>query len=336
MGGIESNTELLAGAFAAAGHDLRLVTWTGDPTGRLFPYAVTRNPGKRELLRAHRWADLVFENNPCFRLGWPGLLFRRPTVIAINTWITRPDGRVSLRDKIKITWWLKRCARVIAVSDAIRKTCWPAATVIRNPYRAHEFSLDPSVDRDADFVFLGRLVSDKGANLAIEAIYRIRLAMQQEGECGPYPVLTIIGDGPERKALEKQAAELSMQNAVVFTGALKGEPLRKLLNRHRYMLVPSAWEEPFGNVVLEGMACGCLPIASDGGGLPEAIGSAGLTFQRNNTESLVHCIRRIRKDQDLERRLRGEAPRHLGAHHPSIVARDYLQVIENVFSYSCT
>jgi glycosyltransferase involved in cell wall biosynthesis len=117
LGGIESNTELLAGAFAAAGHDLRLVTWTGDPTGRLFPYAVTRNPGKRELLRAHRWADLVFENNPCFRLGWPGLLFRRPTVIAINTWITRPDGRVSLRDKIKITWWLKRCARVIAVSD---------------------------------------------------------------------------------------------------------------------------------------------------------------------------------------------------------------------------
>ena len=332
LGGIESNSELLAAAFTEAGHDVHLLTWTEDNTGRSFPYQITRNPGYGQLFRAHRWADLVFENNPCFRLGWPALVFSRPTVIAINTWITRPDGKVSWRDKIKINWWLKRCRQVIAVSDAVRKTCWTAATVITNPYRANDFSIEPSVSRDADFVFLGRLVSDKGANQAIEAIYRIRNARRQEGKHAHYPGLTIIGDGPERKALEQQVAGFSLQDAVAFTGALKGESLRKMLNRHRYMLVPSAWEEPFGNVVLEGMACGCLPIASDGGGLPEAIGRAGLIFQRNDISSLVNCMHRIMENPALDRQLREAAPGHLAAHLPYIVANKYLQVIENAFN----
>jgi glycosyltransferase involved in cell wall biosynthesis len=221
---------------------------------------------------------------------------------------------------------------VIAVSDAVRKTCWPAATVIRNPYRADDFFIEPSVAREGDFIFLGRLVSDKGANQAIEAIYRLRQLMQQEGTHRHYPCLTIVGDGPERKALGQQVAGLSMQDAVLFTGALKGTPLREILNRHRYMLAPSAWEEPFGNVVLEGMACGCLPIASDGGGLPEAIGNAGLVFRRNDTGSLVRCIRGLMENPVLEQQLRNAAPAHLAAHLPAMVAQKYLQVIEKAFN----
>jgi glycosyltransferase involved in cell wall biosynthesis len=330
VGGIESNSELLAKAFTAAGHNVHLLTWSADDTGRVFPYPITRNPGMRQLLQAHRWADLVFENNPCFRLGWPGIIFKRSSVTVINTWITRADGNSSLRDHIKTNWWLGRSTRVIAVSNAIKKACWPAATVIRNPYRAEDFFIDPSVQRDAGFVFLGRLVSDKGASQAIEAIHRIRQHMQRQGNtAGHYPGLTIIGEGPERQALERQVAALSLQNAVVFTGALKGEPLRNMLNRHRYLLVPSAWEEPFGNVVLEGMACGCLPIASDGGGLPEAIGKAGLTFKRNDTDSLVHCIRRVMENPALYKLLRDAAPQHLKEHYPQVVAQKYLQVMES-------
>ncbi|MFL5744433.1 MAG: glycosyltransferase family 4 protein [Niastella sp.] len=332
VGGIESNSELLAAAFTAAGHEVHLLTWSPDNTNRAFPYRITRNPRTRQLLQAHQWADLVFENNPCFRLGWPGMLYKRPTVTVINTWITRADGTTSLRDKIKIKGWLGRSTHVIAVSNAIRKACWPAAVVIRNPYRAEDFALDPSVQRDADFVFLGRLVSDKGANQAIEAIYRIRQILQDKGIAGPYPCLTIIGDGPEKQNLEQQVAGLSLKDEVVFTGALKGGPLRKMLNRHRYILVPSAWEEPFGNVVLEGMACGCLPIGSDGGGLPEAIGKAGLTFKRNDIDSLVNCIRRVMEDPALDQFLRDAAPPHLEEHHPHKVATKYLQAIETAFN----
>ena len=323
---------MLARAFTEAGHEVHLLTWSADNTGRKFPYRITRNPGNLQLLQAHKWANLVFENNPCFRLGWPGIFLRRPTVIAINTWITREDGKVSWRDKIKTNWWLKRCTRVIAVSNAIRKACWPAATVIHNPFRADEFAIDPSVERQAGFVFLGRLVTDKGANQAIEAIYHIRQLMQEKDNNCPCPLLTIIGDGPEKRSLEEQAVRLSLQDIVVFTGPLHGEALRKMLNRHRYMLVPSAWEEPFGNVVLEGLACGCLPIVSNGGGLPEAIGRAGLVFSRNKIDSLVNCISRLLNDPPLEQLLRNAAPAHLAAHQPHIVAQKYLQVLEHAFN----
>ena len=328
MGGIESNSELLAAAFTEKGHEVHLITWSQDAGNKSFPYNVIRNPGTRTLFKEHRWADLVFENNPCFRLGWPGLFFRRPSVIAINTWISRADGKVSLRDKIKIQWWLKRCREVIAVSDAVRRVCWPPATVIVNPYRVNDFKIIPEVVRNADFVFLGRLVSDKGADQAIRALHHLTNTNNKNGNHAPAPSLTIIGDGPDRPMLEALVKELSLTDRITFTGALKGEALSRCLNQHHVLLVPSAWEEPFGNVVLEGMACGCVPIASDGGGLPEAVGNAGLTFRRNDIESFVNCIRRLMNDPKLERQLREAAPAHLADHHPRIISRKYLQVIQ--------
>jgi glycosyltransferase involved in cell wall biosynthesis len=332
IGGIEANTEVLAAAFTDAGHEVHLITKTADTTGKVFPYKVTRNPNNRLLVQEHRWADLVFENNPCFRLGWPALLFGRPTVIAINTWVTRADGRITLRDKVKTQWWLKRSKAVIAVSDAVRRITWPPATVIENPYRVNDFKIIPEILRNADFVFLGRLVSNKGADQAIRAIHSLKNTPGKDERQKVTPSLTIIGSGPDLPMLEGMVSELSLGDCVTFKGSLRGEALSKCLNQHRFMLVPSVWEEPFGNVVLEGMACGCVPIASDGGGLPEAVGNAGLTFRRNDMESLVMCIRRLINDPKLERRLRETAPAHLAAHHPQVISRKYLQVLEKAFN----
>src|SRR4051812_33559136 len=94
IGGIEINSEILAYAFSEAGHDVHLLTWSTDSTTKVFPFVVMRNPGKRALFQEHAWADIVFENNPCLRLAWPALLFGRPSVIALNTWVSRSDGKI--------------------------------------------------------------------------------------------------------------------------------------------------------------------------------------------------------------------------------------------------
>jgi glycosyltransferase involved in cell wall biosynthesis len=98
------------------------------------------------------------------------------------------------------------------------------------------------------------------------------------------------------------------------------------------ILVPSRWEEPFGNVALEGMACGCIPVVSDGGGLPDAVGSAGLTFKRGDTADMVKRIREILHSKELEEKLRLEALQHLKLHHPKKVADRYLKVIREAVS----
>ncbi len=329
IGGIEVISEVLANAFTNAGHEVRVLTWaTALVDDKTFRYVVIRNPNKRTLFRQHAWADVVFENNPCLRLAWPGLFFGRPSVVALHTWIAKPSGAIGIQERLKLGWWLKRARKVIAVSQALRARCWPLATVIGNPYRVDEFKVMPAVAKTDDFVFLGRLVSDKGVNLAIQAIHRLNGQNPTLGSLSENFSLTIIGDGPERKNLEQLVTELNLSSQITFTGSLSGEALVTCLNRHRFMLIPSVWEEPFGVVALEGMACGCLPIVSDGGGLPDAVGNAGLTFNRGNVKALVDRIQNILANPALERQLHHAALSHLKAHHPDTVARQYLEIIE--------
>lgn len=327
VGGIEVNSEVLATAFQAAGHQVRLVTWTADAGERTFPFAVVRHPTTAVLLREHRWADIVFENNPSLRLAWPTVLFGRPSVVALRTWIRRMDGRVSWQDNLKLRW-LQRADAVIAVSDAVRRAHWPQAIVIGNPYRNTLFRKLPAVARTADFVFFGRLVSDKGVALAIEAFQQL-VATQPVGS---RLSMTIVGDGPERPRLEQVVAERNLTDCVTFTGTLQGEALVRCLNQHRFLLIPSLWEEPFGNVALEGMACGCLPIVSDGGGLPDAVGKAGLTFARGDVGALTATIQQLLADPVREQQIRDVAEDQLKAHYPDVVANRYLAVIETAFA----
>ena len=323
IGGIEVNSEIYARAFAAAGHQVHLLTWSTTDTATSFPFTIIRNPGKWTLFREHAWADIVFENNPCVRLGWPGLFFRRPSVISLNT---------ALDDSISVGWlkriWLQRADAIIAVSEAVRQQNWPEASVISNPYREDAFRIIPQAERRNDFVFLGRLVSQKGAHQAITAFKQLLELLDTAVPTREKPTLTIIGDGPERAKLTQLVAALHLSTHVRFTGFLHGEVLVKQLNQHNFLLVPSVYGEAFGNVVLEGMACGCLPIVSDSDGLPDAVGKAGLVFQRGDANALTNSMWRILHDTALAAQLRQAAPAHLASHRSAIVSQRYLRVLE--------
>jgi len=318
---------------------LRVLTWTRELGEDIYPFQIIRNPSYKELFKQHRWADLVFENNPCLRLAWPNLFFWHPYVIALNTWVSRIDdevglhGKIGYQDRLKFLWF-KKASKVIAVSDAIRKHSFKQAIVIGNPYNAAVFNIYPEIEKTNTFVFLGRLVPNKGVDEAIKALKKLVLKNAQEQVLKSDLTLTIIGEGPQKSYLEQLTAELGLQNQIVFTGSVSGEDLARLLNKHRYLLVPSLWEEPFGNVVLEGMACGCLPIVSDGGGLPDAIGDAGISFARGNTDALVDAILKVITNPDLEKKLRSATANHLHKHQPDTVSKKYLEVLEKAVNKS--
>ena len=102
IGGIESNSEILANCFFSAGHEVCVVTWSDDSSATFFPFKIIRNPNRKQLFQVHKWADVVFENNPCLRMAWPNIFFNRPSVIALNTWLTRIDGKIGFQDRIKL------------------------------------------------------------------------------------------------------------------------------------------------------------------------------------------------------------------------------------------
>jgi glycosyltransferase involved in cell wall biosynthesis len=319
IGGIEVITEMYCRSFTDAGHDVHLITWKEDPNDTAFPFKVIRKPNLIELFKAHAWADILFENNPSLRLSWPSVFFNRPSIIVIHTWIARMDGSMAKQDKIKLNW-LKRATKVVAVSESIRKATFPSAEVIGNPYRADQFKILDDVERVKDFVFLGRLVSDKGVDMAIHAISRLN------NKCA----LTIIGEGPELVALTQLVADLKIQDQVVFKGALRGDKLVRCLNEHRFIVIPSKWEEPFGLVALEGMACGCLPIVADGGGLSDAVGKAGIKFKKGSVDELINCMNEVTTNHNLEMEVRNEAKANLAKYHPTKIIGQYLNLIKSI------
>lgn len=324
VGGIEVMSLFLANTIVKAGYKVKILTWTHDKYTEDLPFEIIRNPKLSIILKEFRWANLILENNPTLRLSWPLVFFKKPLIIVLHTWLNRTNSRIGWQDRLKKIW-LKRANKIITVSNALREKNSINAEVIMNPYRAEEFKILKEIKRNKDFVFLGRLVSDKGTEHAIKAIFELN-------KLGYNMNLTIIGEGSEFAPLEKLTENLQLTNKVTFTGVLRGLELTKMLNQHRFILVPSLWEEPFGLVALEGMACGCIPVVSDGGGLPEAVGNAGLIFKRGNLDSLVSCIRNLLDDAKLESKLKEEAENHLKNHHSNVVGKKYLQIINNILN----
>jgi glycosyltransferase involved in cell wall biosynthesis len=325
LGGIESVSEMLADGFQKAGHIVHVMTWTEEAGSKQFSFTIIRNPNKLRVIKEHFWADVVFENNPCLRMSWPMFFLKRPSVVALHTWVSRTNGKIALQDLIKQRR-LKNAGQVIACSNAIRKHSWPKAIVIENSYNSTLFKSLPYTNRNKDFVFLGRLVSDKGGALAIEAFQKLKSINQNF--VYQNLTLTIIGNGPELPKLQMLVQDLELNDNVCFTGSLTGVPLVNLLNQHKYMLIPSVWNEPFGIVALEGMACGCVPIASDGGGLPDAIGNAGLIFKRGDVNDLVKKMQALIADTEVVNSLRSNSETHLTNHQPNIVIDQYLRVVQ--------
>lgn len=322
IGGIETVTEILARHFSAAGHAVRLITQSpaGAADPRSFPFAVLRRPSPWQLLSCYRWADVVLQSNLELHTLWPQWLCRRPLVIALHTWIRSAAGERGLLQRFK-QFSLRSADALIACSQALRLDCHPRAAVIGNPYNSALFRPIPAEPRRQAIAFLGRLVSDKGADALLRAFAALR------------PVdwrLSLIGAGPERPRLQQLAAELGVHQLVDVVGPLQGEALARMLNQHEIMVVPSRWREPFGVVVLEGLACGCVVLASDGGGLPDAVGPAGLLFRRGDQADLEARLKLLIEDADLRERLRARAPDHLARFEQHNVCSTYLETLEQV------
>lgn len=324
IGGLETVARVLADEFTARGHEVRVVTHSSAPPAgdkEHFAYTVHRRPGPRELLGLTRWCDVFFQNNISLQTLWPLLLARRPWIVAHQTWLTRVDGSIGWQDRLKTQ--LIRFGSPVAISRAVAAPLPVRAELIGNPYQAEVFGLRPDVPRADALVFLGRLVSDKGADTLLEA-----LAILKNTDPGMTPPLTVVGDGPELPALRALAERLGVAGQVTFVGQQTGETLVRTLNAHRVLVAPSRLAEPFGVVALEGAACGCVVVGSAGGGLPDAVGPCGLLFPNGDAPALSRALRTALTDDSLRERVAAAAPAHLARHSPGEVAAAYLRLFE--------
>jgi glycosyltransferase involved in cell wall biosynthesis len=149
--------------------------------------------------------------------------------------------------------------------------------------------------------FVGRLDSEKGADLAAAAARR----------CGAS--IIFVGDGPQRAAIESAGLRV--------TGWLSSRAVLGELERARCLVFPSRWYEAYGLVVAEAAARGVPAIVSDVSAPAERVinGTTGWVFRSNDEESLVGCMR-LAADDALVSAAGAAAFRHYWA-HPADPAR---------------
>ena len=299
------------------GHRVRVLTQSSssDPADD-HGFEVLRRPAAGELRRAILWADVFSQNNISLRTVWPLIFTHRSWWVTTQTWLGRSERSPGLHGKLKR--FVLGFARNLYISQAIASHVGHPGVIVGNPYDAETFRLIGEIPRDRDIVFLGRLVSDKGCDTLIEAL----ALLQQEGQVFR---TTIIGDGPEKSKLEAQARRLGLEQQVQFAGKLSGQELATELNRHRIMAIPSRWNEPFGIVALEGMACGCIPVVSAGGGLQEATGGCGISFPNGDA---VGLSRALLEAHTLPPEHRETMVAHTKKFHPTTIAQRYLEEFE--------
>jgi glycosyltransferase involved in cell wall biosynthesis len=192
---------------------------------------------------------------------------------------------------------------------------------VGNPYNEHVYKLRPEIPRDLEFVYLGRLVSDKGVDTLLHALLQLK-------RWKVAPRLTIIGSGPEERALRHLTKNLGLDQQVTFTGVKQPEEIARLLNAHQVLVVPSRMPEPFGIVVLEAIASGCIVVASRAGGLPDAVGKCGITYEIGDLQALTNALLLVLTRPELREEMQRHGERHLDNFRPGVVARKYLAVFE--------
>jgi glycosyltransferase involved in cell wall biosynthesis len=160
------------------------------------------------------------------------------------------------------------------IAERIQSAYQRDSHVIYPPVEVERFH--PNGHHGDYFVTLSRLVAHKRIDLIIEAFSRLQ-----------YP-LKIIGEGPERKKLQKLAAP-----NIEFLGYQSDEVVAQLVSHARGFVC--AAEEDFGIAIVEAQAAGCPVIAYKAGGALETVidGTTGLFFEEQSAAGLIDAINRF-------------------------------------------
>src|SRR5262249_21160290 len=145
------------------------------------------------------------------------------------------------------------------------------------------YPFQPKVGNDAPLMFLGRIEEIKGTHLAIEVARRTGLK------------LCIAGNVPadQQRYFETRIMPFIDNRNVVYVGPVDDKKKSFLLGRARALLMPVLWEEPFGIVMVEAMACGTPVIGLDRGAVSEVVDDGVTGFVHQDVDGLVEAVRRI-------------------------------------------
>ena len=285
-GGIERVMDMLARGLAERGHEVTLFAHPdSDSAGQLVPYRGASVAGPLDVARnalsigrlAFRRPDVVHSFGrlallaPLLPTGLPKIMSyqREPTLSQVERAV-----RLARPGTLAFTG----CAEHIAVQTRP----FAPSYAVYNGVPLETYTFRPGVSEDAPLVFLGRLDPEKGAHTAIAVA-------QQTGRR-----LVIAGNVPAKSEGYFEASiRPHLSDRIEYVGPVDDVQKDELLGRALAFLMPIEWEEPFGIVMAEALACGTPVIGTPLGSVPEVVIDGETGFVRDSVTGLAEAVEAV-------------------------------------------
>jgi glycosyltransferase involved in cell wall biosynthesis len=289
-GGTERVVSWLTEELVRQGHEVTLfASGDSETSARLVPAcqrALWRDPDCRDTLPHHvRLVELVAREAHRFDVIHFHLDdVHLPTVGRLPCpAITTLHGRPNPHDQGPLFEAFPQ-ARLVSISDDQRRPVpdanWVATVYHGMPRELHTYRGEPGTY----LAFLGRLSPEKGIESAVEIARRAGLPLRVAAKIYP----------EERPYYERVVEPMFRASPwVEFVGEVGGRTKDDFLGGAQALLFPITWEEPFGLVMIEAIACGTPVVAYRRGSVPEVVDDGTTGFIVDDVDSAVQAVGQV-------------------------------------------
>jgi len=288
-GGIERIIAMLVESYIKLGHEVSLFAHQDSVTSaKLFAYPGQKSRKKSDVLKngilintelfknkydvIHSFGRLIYLS-PQLPFGIPKIMSyqREPTISQVR----------------KVMSIAKKKSMVFTgCSGYISNQILPYAPsyCIFNGVNLDNYKFEESIPFDAPLVFLGRVEPIKGAHIAI-------LVAKATGK-----KLIIAGNIPsEHQSYFENEIRPHLHDRITYIGPVNDVEKNTFLGQALAFLMPIEWEEPFGIVMAEALACGTPVIGFNRGSVPEVINNGKNGFRCDNVQEMIASVSKIQE-----------------------------------------
>jgi len=323
-GGHERLVYLFARQYCEMGHDVHILSTEGSHVEgcTMYPFGKEGFPQKEKDVRKailYAW-NFLWKNRNNFDLihNFGRLLYLLPIlnhpVKKIMTYgreisFSNINKSVSLPNKNLV---FTGCSHNLIRRNNLKGKWY----TVYNAIDFSKYQLQKEFDKSAPLIFLGRLEKIKGCHTAIKIAIETGNALIIAGNISPLP--------EEQEYFKREIEPYIDGNQITHVGQVNDEQKDYFLQKAKGLLFPIEWNEPFGIVMIEAMACGTPVIAFNRGSVDEVVEEGVTGFKVNTFQEMAHAVSRL---SELDR----TTCRHyaLSKFNAPGIARKYLSLFDN-------